>query len=488
MNNRIYKEQLFRIHRLLYNNKSYINEQEAKIDDPKKADLVSKNVEEFFKTLTNAANSGGLTQQKRGEMQYQKAVESMQIGLTLLGYGLPRHGVDGLFGSETAQAVEKFIKDNNVSATISEAMTQLKMTSYPNLKFDFDGTHNDYVNSGLLDDINKAAKAANVVATITTAKHGHGYLTKSGVKSRHMDGTGVDVAIINGIGAGGATNSNNGNPKFKELGNKLSSALESMGYSRNVERGNEKAVLWQTNTGGNHYNHLHISNTKGASDLPISTLSTTNVTATPEMLNKLIELLRKKNISSQDLQKYIDSVSSGGSAEFTDVDLSTDEGYNLYRDICQTFIETRGSNLLRITGDMLAKAAKMTYENYQKYIPPELALAQLTQEGGFSSNPSARPIRTKNPFNVGNVDSGKNIYHGDVQSGINAYYDLIARRYMISGRNASDLIQSFVNKNNNRYATDTNYEKSLQTLVGKINRVADRVVASRGIKNNSTNV
>ena len=36
--------------------------------------------------------------------------------------------------------------------------------------------------------------------------------------------------------------------------------LVDMGYSLNVESGKDKAVLWQTNTGGNHYNHIHISN------------------------------------------------------------------------------------------------------------------------------------------------------------------------------------------------------------------------------------
>jgi hypothetical protein len=75
----------------------------------------------------------------------------------------------------------------------------------------------------------------------------------------------VDVAILNGIGAGGATNSTNGNSEFRRLGNKLKDALVSMGYTWNRESGNDKAVLWQTNTGGNHYNHLHISNRTGVS-------------------------------------------------------------------------------------------------------------------------------------------------------------------------------------------------------------------------------
>jgi hypothetical protein len=291
-----------------------------KIDDPKKADLVSSDVQQFFDTLKKAADGGGISQQEMGSMNFQKEVESMQIGLMILGYQLPRFGVDGLYGRETAAAVEKFKSDNDVkdgAETLGEAMTQLKTISYPNLKIDFDGTQNDFVNQGLLDDLNKAAGAAGLVATITTAKTGHGYFTKSKNKSRHMDGTGVDIAILDGVGAGGATSSTNGNAKFRELGNRLASALESLGYRRNVESGNDKAVLWQTNTGGNHFNHLHVSNKVGASELPASVSdsgSVSNSKATPEMLNKLIELLKTKGVKSEDLKKYIDTtfISGGG--------------------------------------------------------------------------------------------------------------------------------------------------------------------------------
>jgi len=117
------------------------------------------------------------------------------------------------------------------------------------------------INPNTVIDIATAAKAAGVVATITTAKTGHSEKTKGGKNtSRHMDGTGVDVAIIDGIGAGGATDASNGNAKFRELGYKLKDALVQMGYKWNSESGYDKAVLWQTNTGGNHYNHLHVSN------------------------------------------------------------------------------------------------------------------------------------------------------------------------------------------------------------------------------------
>ena len=148
-------------------------------------------------------------------------------------------------------------------------LVKLNSTSYPNLKFDRDGTQNDSVNKPLLDDINAAAKSVGVVATITTAKTGHNRLTKGSKNvSRHMNGTGVDIAILDGVGSGKASNATNGLPKFRELGFKLKNALVSMGYIWNTERGNDKAVLWHTNTGGNHYNHLHVSNRTGLSSSP----------------------------------------------------------------------------------------------------------------------------------------------------------------------------------------------------------------------------
>lgn len=150
-------------------------------------------------------------------------------------------------------------------------LVKLGTTGYSNAKYDTDGTQNDFVNKPLLDDIQNAAKSAGIVATITTAKTGHNEKTTTGNISRHMNGTGVDVSILNGIGAGGANGPTNGNADFRELGTKLKNALVSMGYKWNSESGNSKAVLWQTNIGGNHFNHLHISNNSGeSSGLPAS--------------------------------------------------------------------------------------------------------------------------------------------------------------------------------------------------------------------------
>jgi len=249
--------------------------EDKKVDDPKKADFVGEDVKQFFDTLEKIDND--IKQQSSGNYEYQKEVETIQIGLTLLGYSLPKHGVDGKFGPETASAVQKFKKDNDLEEKepISEVsfadlmneitLIQLDDTNYSNVKFDNDETKYDEVNKSLLDDLQKAASAANVVVTITTAKSGHGYHTKSGRRSRHMTNTAVDIAILDGESAKGATNSSNGNPTFRDKGNLVKDALLKLGYTWNTESGNDKAVLWQTNTGGNHYNHLHVSNNSGAS-------------------------------------------------------------------------------------------------------------------------------------------------------------------------------------------------------------------------------
>lgn len=143
-------------------------------------------------------------------------------------------------------------------------LTRLGDTNFSHVKIDSD-LKNDEVNDALLQDLQTAGKKADVVLRITTAKSDHSVNTKDGNKSRHGFQTAVDIAILNGKGADGASNSTNGSKEFRENGNKVKDVLVSMGYKWNTEKGNTKAVLWQTDTGGNHYNHLHVSNKTGQS-------------------------------------------------------------------------------------------------------------------------------------------------------------------------------------------------------------------------------
>ena len=151
--------------------------------------------------------------------------------------------------------------------------------------------------------------------------------------------------------------------------------------------------------------------------------------------------------------------------KFTDLDLNTAEGYAKYVEICQNFINRQKPNPLEITGQMMAIGAKSALLKTGKYVPPELALRQLRQEGGIGApNLNALPVRTKNPFNVGNKDDGTTVTYEIVQGGINRYYDRIAVEYLVNGRTAYDLITNFINRDGKRYASAANYESALQQI------------------------
>ena len=65
---------------------------------------------------------------------------------------------------------------------------------------------------------------------------------------------------------------------------------------------------------------------------------------------------------------------------------------------------------------------------------------------------------------------------GEVQTGINNYYNLIARNYLGKGKSAKDLVQNFVNHDGNRYAKKDVYEKLVNQIAIQVNRMAKNMV------------
>jgi len=146
--------------------------------------------------------------------------------------------------------------------------------TYNNIEFRNIGHGNpssDNINTTLLQDIQTAAKSAGVNVSVTTAISGHGKKTKSGNESRHPSGNAVDIAMINGK----AVSTSN-----RADADKLVNALVSMGYNKNAEGpSNPKAVLTFGFEG--HDDHVHVSNTGGAStQQPTTSGSTSNSTST----------------------------------------------------------------------------------------------------------------------------------------------------------------------------------------------------------------
>ena len=179
-------------------------------------------------------------------------------------------------------------------------------------------------------------------------------------------------------------------------------------------------------------------------------------------INLIINKLKSIGIESTDLKKNID-------VNLSSIDITTSEGFAKYSDICEKFISKRKPNPLGISGKMLANGAKDAFTNTGNLVPPELALAQLALEGGIGNkNTNIRPIRTRNPFNVGNT-SQKNKNFSSVQEAINNYFNLIARSYLSKDKNVNDLLNNFVNLKNNRYANENpNYESDLKSIIKSI--------------------
>jgi len=122
------------------------------------------------------------------------------------------------------------------------------------------------INPNLINDIIEALEIAGVTARIGTAKTGHAKNVKDSTKqSRHMTGTGVDLDEFNGQGNSGGNGKNkglggSGGASFMANGDKVIEALKSLGYKWG-ESGNAKGFIWRSDTGGNHWNHIHVSNT-----------------------------------------------------------------------------------------------------------------------------------------------------------------------------------------------------------------------------------
>ena len=460
MKKRTLKEEIERIHTITYGKKVLmeddllskllqggVNNNKPVVDDPIKADYVDDNVKQFFNDLKLIKDP--ITQQKLGTMIYQKNVELVQIGLVLLGYELPIHGIDGLFGPETAEAVRKYKTDNNIiSEGFIPGIDEMVWNEMPwgidagdkkdGLKW---SGHNTHIHFGFTD----AQVAVKVIEkALELGLHAGENPYTSNVNPVHVNKShhyNTFSQTVNGKKVGEGLDVSGDTGKMEELFNWVATEL-----------GNGESVSMSTSSKGGGMEIVSI-----------------------DMIQTMVSKLESKGVTKEQLEKLVDKVTTGGGDIFTDLDLTTDEGFAQYSKICDLFIKTRQPNPLGITGRMLAEGAKNAFVRYKKYVPPELALAQLAAEGGIGDpNTQNIPISTKNPFDVENTEISSRTF-SSVQEGINAYYELIARRYLGNGKTSNDLIYNFVNKNNQRYAGSQTYEKVVSSIAKQVNKIAKSV-------------
>lgn len=279
------KEQLERIHKLNYG-KEVINE--GFLDrllgrkDEKKADVVEPDVQKFFDTLETASQGNGITQQERGSMTFQKEVETMQIGLILLGYELPRFGVDGLFGPETAAAVQKFKKDNSI---LKEAASDLRNTlsslgyEEKSGQLSSGGDISDEL-STIVSDVLKTFKTQKPNVKVVVTSGNDKFHQGVGYQSKHTLGQAVDLVLQ-------PYNSENANA-FKTILDSFKSKDNKFNYI------DEYTNPSKASTGG----HFHLQYGEGGGS------SITGEIATPEMLHRLTQLLKERGVKASEIQQY----------------------------------------------------------------------------------------------------------------------------------------------------------------------------------------
>lgn len=296
-----------------------LGEQEKK--DEKKADLVSDDVNIFFKTLESINEP--LVQQKKGSYTYEKNVETFQIALILLGFDLPKYGVDGKFGPETANAYQQMIDSGilDTEKTVTEALSEFKPSGGITVDKNVDTTIDSNLQKLIVDIQSKFGLPIKITSAYRDPKKN---IRIGGAKnSAHMTHYAVDVTF------------SGDREKTLEFA-KIASSLGTLGIgiyragSVHIDIDNTKGrrswgpgfmfsgvPRWAKETLTLHnkgfYSKGNVVNPSG--QYTVSTELDTKpslsdkisgiVTVQPETVKMMSKVLRKKGINSEDIQQYI---------------------------------------------------------------------------------------------------------------------------------------------------------------------------------------
>ena len=287
------KNKLFKFFQKIFGKKN----KEEKTDDPKKADLVGPDVEEFYKNLESIKEP--VSQQKKGEMNFQKNVETIQIGLSLLGYELPRFGVDGLYGPETGAAVEKFKIENLGEEKGGEVSSDKKSKVMPPVSM-------SRIISGFGPRGGKIHSGVDI-----------GVVSGTQIKSP-ADGEVIDADFKPGSCGGTIAVKHGDNLKTRYCHCKQINVSKGDIIKQGDVIGLTGGDFSDKGKGNSQGPHLHLEvYTNGVPVDPLSVIDkkyigsltgTVDSTTTPEMIEVMIDKLKSKGVKSEDLKKYLDAV------------------------------------------------------------------------------------------------------------------------------------------------------------------------------------
>ena len=150
-------------------------------------------------------------------------------------------------------------------------------------------------------------------------------------------------------------------------------------------------------------------------------------------------------------------------------DIELPENYNEKVEAVTQYIKYAITNQNYKYEDLKLSPETLVLESIKHNFDLPFMMAQAHQESCFGMSPRAR--KTNSVFAVGSYDDGSNkhIYETQDES-ISTYINLLKSNYLVNGKSELDLLKTngFVDYNNNRYASDENYEITIKYLRNKI--------------------
>jgi len=122
-----------------------------------------------------------------------------------------------------------------------------------------------------------------------------------------------------------------------------------------------------------------------------------------------------------------------------------------------------------LNGDILSLCAINAYDSTGILLPVELALSQAQWESGMGREGKS-PI--KNPYNIGEHDSGTVKWFESTFDGVQAYYYFMCNNYLRC-KSIDELFYNFTDCGGHRYASGEQYEEKVRSLYYSIKKWID---------------
>ena len=303
------------------------DKKDPELSKSEKSKKVLPDTQDFYKTLENIDKP--IYQEDSGNYNFQKEVESVQIALSILGYPLPNHGIDGLFGPETAKAVNDFKKDNDLKIDLKESLIRESQFISPVPNWKVGGGFYQKRGNTIHGGVDLAAKSGTeiiapddgkvIMAQFKNDACGGTIIIqhKNDFKTAYCHCKEIGVSVGQEVKQGEVIGLTGGAKGDKGKGNSTGAHLH-----LTVKKGNERVDPELYFSASKKYNKIDSDYKPIGDDSGTQTDVTGKASITPEMVEKLIDKLKDKDLNAEDLSKYTQK-----SIDFSNVSIGNDKDF-----------------------------------------------------------------------------------------------------------------------------------------------------------------